>query len=89
MLHVQIKKKNKEIVVLALGGDLIGETVQILAKEGKEQQKESKCMVLDLHGVRFIDSAGIDLLRSWSGAHLQLQGGSAFIQALLKAHKLI
>ena len=89
MLHLQIKEKNKEAVVLAVDGDLKGDAVQILAKEGKDQLKDTKCLVLDLTGVQFIDSAGIDLLQSWSGARLELRGGSFFIKALLKAHKLV
>ena len=89
MLHLQIKEKNKEVVVLAVDGDLTGDVVQILSKKGRDQLKESKCLVLDLKGVQFIDSAGIDLLQFWSGAHLQLRGGSAFIKALLEAHKLV
>ncbi|MBI4531910.1 MAG: STAS domain-containing protein [Candidatus Latescibacteria bacterium] len=83
-----IAQNNKE-VVLKVEGWVSGDAVDLLAAEGDRQLQQTERLVLDLAGVRFIDDAGIRLLRRWSGERLELRGGSPFVQVLLEAHGLV
>lgn len=88
MLRLTTLSQNGEEGVLKLEGWVAGEEVALLEEELSRQLHESRRLVLDLKGVRFIDQAGLELLARWCGGQLVLRGGSGFIQELLKAHGL-
>ena len=56
--------------------------------EGVRHLQHSQRLVLNLDGTRYIDRAGIDLLRRWSEERLTLRGASPFVQTLLEIHGL-
>jgi len=88
MLRIMLIFRSAEEVILKVDGRLAGADVELLEREGEPYLREKKCLVLDLEGIRFIDQAGIDLLRRWSGKQLKLRHKSPFVRALLKAHGL-
>ena len=88
MLRISLISRSAEEVVLKIDGRLGGEDVHLLEREGGCYLRETKCLVLELEGIRFIDQAGIDLLRRWSGERLELRNASPFVQTLLKSHGL-
>lgn len=88
MIRLTIQSQTPEEVVLQVDGWVSGKNVPILEQEGTRLLRETERLVLDLKGVQFIDEAGIALLQRWSGERLVLRGGSSFIRALLKAHRL-
>jgi len=88
MLRLTVKSHSTEEVVLAVDGWVSGEDVTLLALEGAHWLLQARRLVLDLRGLRGIDSSGIDLLKTWSAERLTLYNGSPFVTALLKAHGL-
>ena len=88
MVRLTIQCQTPEEALVQVDGWVSGEDVEILEQEGTRLLGEAERLVLDLKGVKFIDEAGIALLRRWWGERLVLRGGSSFIRALLKAHGL-
>lgn len=88
MLRLTVKARSTEEVVLAVDGWVAGEDVALLAREGARWLAQDRRLVLDLRGLRGIDTAGIELLKAWDTERLTLRNGSPFVAALLKAHGL-
>ena len=88
MLRLTVTSQTSREIVLKVEGWVAGGQVDLLEEEGARQLQEAECLVLDLNGVRFIDRAGIALLKRWAGERLVLRGGSSFIQTLLQTHGL-
>jgi anti-anti-sigma regulatory factor len=88
MLRLVLQSSSDRQHRVALFGSLAGPEVNLLAEEGRRHLAEIPRLVLDLDGLRFIDAAGLGLLRSWAGSRVQLRGGSVFIRALLAAEGL-
>ncbi|MBI2505211.1 MAG: STAS domain-containing protein [Candidatus Latescibacteria bacterium] len=74
--------------MLKIEGRLEGESVVLLAAEGEGHLQQTERLVLEIDEVKFIDHAGIQLLQRWARKRLVLQGGSPFVQVLLKEHGL-
>lgn len=89
MIRLVIQSQQPEEAVLEVHGRLSGKHVAILQHEGTRLLEESKNLVLDLKGVRFIDEAGIALLQRWCGKGATLRGGSWFVRTLLEDRGLI
>ena len=51
-------------------------------------RRQSNRLVLDLGGVKFIDEAGLWVLKKWAGKRLVLRGATLFVRALLHAQGL-
>ena len=88
MLRLTIVSQSTREVVLKVDGWVGGADVGLLEEEGEFHLQDGGKLVLDLEDVRFIDQAGIQLLKQWSGEQLELQGGSSFVRTLLKEHGL-
>ena len=84
MLRLTLMSRSAEEAVLKVDGWLAGADVALLDQEGGRHLQEGKRLVLELKGVKFIDSAGIALLQEWAGAQLVLRGASPFVHLLLK-----
>lgn len=85
MMRLIVESQTEQAVVLALHGQIAGEAVGLLAREGTRYRQTGACLVLKLDGIDFIDTAGLTLLCGWAGPRLRLHGGSPFLQALLAA----
>ena len=88
MLRIAVVSQTKEEVVLKIEGWICGEDVGLLEQEGQGWRQQHLKLVLDLSGVRFIDPAGLALLRSWSGKGFALRQASMFVGTLLQAQGL-
>ena len=89
MLRITVMSQTKKEVVLKVEGRVSGADVELLGQEVGRYLQEAGHLTLDLAGVRFIDEAGITLLRRWPKKRLALRGGSPFIRALVAAHGLL
>ena len=88
MIRITVETQTPEEVVLKVEGYISENTVEVLRAEGERWLQQKDCLVLDLVGVRFMDAAGLALLRAWSGEGLVLRGASRFIRALLERQGL-
>jgi anti-anti-sigma regulatory factor len=84
MLQLEIRDESSEVVVLHVNGRLVGDEVKFLEQEGRKHMCPSQRLTVDLDGVRFVDSAGAELLRGWAIQGVLLRGGSPFVRALLQ-----
>ncbi len=73
-------------MILAAHCRIADESLSLLKAEVEALQNREQHLVLELSGVRFIDAAGVELLRRWAEEGVELHGGSAFVQTLLKTH---
>ena len=88
MLRLTVISRSAEEIVLQADGWVAGAYVDLLEREIRRHLQQTEGLVLDLRGVRFIDRAGIDVLREWMGAGLALCGGSLFMRTLLEEYGL-
>ena len=88
MVRLTIISQTREEVVLKVEGRVSGEDVALLEEEGTRLLGETERLVLDLKGVKFIDEAGVDLLRRWKGDELVLRGASPFVRTVLERRGL-
>ena len=88
MLRIVCESQTAEQVVLKVEGWVTATDVDLLEREGVRQLCQAKRLVLDIGGIKFIDVAGLSLLKTWSGDRLVLRGGSPFVRALLAEHGL-
>ena len=88
MIRLIVQAQTPEKTVLQVDGWVSEENVSILEQEGIRLLGESRRLVLDLKGVRYIDREGIALLQRWQGDRLVLRGGSLFVRGLLEQHGL-
>ena len=89
MLRLTVLSQTKEETVLEVEGWVSGEDVALLEQEGTRLLGETERLVLDLKGTRFIDRAGIALLRRWQGSGLVLRGASLFVRTVLEKRGLL
>jgi hypothetical protein len=89
MLRLILRSQSPEEAVLEVHGWVAGADVALLAGEGGRLLGQSRWLVVQLDGVRFIDRAGLDLLEGLSGARLQVRGGSPFVRSLLQSRRLV
>ena len=89
MIRLIVQAQTPEKTVLQVDGWVSEENVSILEQEGIRLLGESRRLVLDLKGVRYIDREGIALLQRWQGDRLVLRGGSLFVRGLLEQHGLV
>ncbi len=88
MLRLTVISRSTEEIVLQADGWVAGAYVDLLEREIRCHFEETEGLVLDLRGVRFIDRAGIDVLRECMGVGLALRGGSLFVRTLLEEYGL-
>ena len=88
MLRLTVVSDSAEETVVRVDGWLEGENVDVLRQVGTRHYEADKRLVLNLEGVKFIDLAGVALLRQWSGCRLILRNPSAFVQRMLASHRL-
>ena len=88
MLRITCESETAEEVVLRLEGWLTGTDVTLLEREGSDRLRHSERLVLDLTQMKFIDEAGLSLLKTWPGDRMVLRGGSKFVRALMAEHGL-
>ena len=88
MIRLTVRCQTPQESILQIDGRVSGKGVGILEREGTRLLGESQRLVLDLKGVRFIDAAGLALLKRWSGDRLVLRNGRPFVQLLLETHGL-
>ena len=89
MLRLTVKSQTPEEAVLQVDGWVSGAETGVLEQEGTRLLQESECLVLELKGLRFIDEAGIELLKRWSRGRLVLRGASPFLHRLLEEYGLV
>jgi anti-anti-sigma regulatory factor len=89
MLRIGVASQSTAAVLLKLEGWVSGDGVGLLQTEGRRWLGQGRGLVLDLEGVHFIDPLGLDLLEGWSGARLELRGGSMFVRTLLQNRGLV
>lgn len=88
MIRIEAEVQSPTEVMLKIEGDISEKTVDVLKAEGERWLPQKDRLVLDLAGVRFVDTAGLSLLRDWSGERMVLRGASRFVRALLERHGL-
>ncbi len=86
MMRITTLSHSTDEVVLKVEGWISGEDVDLLEQESKHWLQQAKHLVLDLSGVKSIDSRGVTLLQRWPDEQLILRGQSSFVRMLL--HKL-
>jgi len=89
MLRLTVKSQTPEEMVLQVDGWVSEAETDVLEKEGTRLLQESELLVLDLKGLRFIDEAGIEILKQWSRGRLVLRGASPFLHKLLEEYGLM
>ena len=75
--------------MLKVEGWLSGSDVDLLSQEGTRLLEVTESLVLDLSDIRFIDPAGIALLKGWVNGQVELHTESAFVRSLLEANGLV
>jgi anti-anti-sigma regulatory factor len=88
MLHVTVQAQRQEETVLGVQGWIAGISVSLLEQAVEGHQQAGQRLVLELSAVRFVDEAGLALLRRWTGEGIALRGGSPFVRKLLEIHGL-
>ena len=88
LLRITVVSQTPETVILQLEGWIADEAVALLAAEGDRRLQDTRRRVLELSEVKFIDAAGLALLRKWCQAGVVLRGGSLFLRTLLADHGL-
>ncbi len=89
MLRITTSSQAPDCAILQLEGWFAAEDVELIEREGRRLLQNVSHLVLNLHGVRFIDQRGVDLLKSWPRERLVLRGASTFVRALLENHGLL
>ena len=83
-MRITLMSQTPEEVALKVEGWVSGSNVELLEQEGARWLRQVGRLTLDLNGVRFVDEAGVALLRRWPEDRLILRGGSMFIRELLE-----
>ena len=86
MLHLRVQAQSREETVLAVQGWIAGNGVPLLEQVVAAHRQPGRQLVLELSAVRFVDEAGLELLRRWTGEGVVLRGGSPFVRKLLETH---
>jgi anti-anti-sigma regulatory factor len=88
MLRIDLIALTPQQAVLQIAGRLANGEVAFLEEEMCRWRDQAEQIILDLKGVKFIDRAGISMLKESVGTRLILRDGSRFIKTLLEAHGL-
>jgi ABC-type transporter Mla MlaB component len=83
MMRITTLSHSPDEVILKIEGWVSGEDVDLLKQEGEHWLQQAKRLVLDLSGVKSIDSRGVTLLQRWPEEQLILRGQSSFVRMLL------
>jgi len=83
MLRVITRTADPGKMVIEVHGSIAEDDVAVLTS-AVEAERVGRHLILDLHGVRFADQAGVDLLRRWTAEEMQMRGGSLYLLALLR-----
>ena len=84
ILRIDLVGRGPQEETYALTGWLAGEEVPVLEQTCGPAVEQGLRLVLDLHGVRSIDAAGLSLLARWARQRLSLRRPSPYIQQLLE-----
>lgn len=83
MLRITVISQTDKEVALKVEGWVSGPDVGLLGQEGDRWLQQVKHLTLDLSGIRFIDEAGVALLKRWSKEGVALRGTPMFVRELL------
>ena len=83
MMRITLLSHSPDEAVLKIEGWVSGDNVDLLEQEGRYWLQKAKHLVLDLSGVKSIDSRGVTLLQRWPDEQLALRGESSFVRMLL------
>lgn len=84
MMRITLLSQSSDEVVLKVEGWVSGEDVDLLEQEGCRWLRQAGRLVLDLSGVKSIDTKGLALLKRWPDGQLTLRGESSFVRMLLR-----
>ena len=88
MVRLTVISQTPDEIVLKVEGWVSEAEVPLLEQTLADAFRGTERLVLELKGMKFINRAGIDLLKRWPGERLALRGGASFIRTLLEAHGL-
>jgi anti-anti-sigma regulatory factor len=88
MMRITLVSQTPQETVLQLEGWVAGEDVELLEADGYRCFQEARRLVLDVSGVKFIDTAGLALLQGWAGPRVELRGASAYLRSVLETQGL-
>jgi len=86
MLRITKEVHPPSRAVLVVEGQLVGPWVEEL-RRATEDVMATGDAILELRGLRFADSEGIELLRRLRDAGLKVVGSSTFLSALIEGGK--
>lgn len=88
MLKISVIQDSDQTIRVEVEGSLVGPWVDELGRQSDETLLRSKNVALDLEGLRFIDSAGVALLRNLTARGVTQLNCSTFIRQQLKETNL-
>jgi len=83
MLRITRHDQEVAAVTLKLEGRLTGPWSQELDRVAGDATQGGTALVLDLSDLMFVDTAGVELLRTLGARGASFRGGSSFVTALL------
>ena len=84
MLRISVSSDSGQAIQFQLEGNLAGPWVEELRKLTDEALTQKKAVSLDLHGVRFVDTQGVALLREFSQRRISQVNCSQFVIQQMK-----
>ena len=88
MVRLTVISQTPDEIVLKVEGWVSEAEVLLLEQTLADAFRRTERLELELKGMKFINRAGIDLLKRWPGERLVLRGGASFIRTLLETHGL-
>lgn len=83
MLRITRSDRPRNHVSLQVEGRIVGDDVRILDCECRSLLWTGSALRLDLAGVRFVDRAGVAVLRALRREGLEIEGCSPLLQEIL------
>jgi ABC-type transporter Mla MlaB component len=84
VLRISVASDSSQAIQFRLEGNLAGPWVEELRKLTDEALTQKKVVSLDLHGVRFVDTQGVALLREFSRRRISQMNCSQFVIQQMK-----
>ena len=84
MLRISVASDSGRAVQFQLEGNLAGPWVEELRRLADDALSQEKIVSLDLHGVRFVDTQGVALLREFSRRRISQVNCSQFVIQQMK-----
>ena len=84
MLKISVANDSGQAVQFQLEGNLAGPWVEELRRLADDALSQEKAVSLDLHGVRFVDTQGVALLRELSRRRISQVNCSQFVIQQMK-----